>query len=463
MANPTPSIILSPPDPVPSVIFNEFDTIVSCSSGTISWDTQGYPTDMSLFVTNEIDGFPPPTTFYNITLATHVNPLVEMYKWNPVTVPIGQYVIWGCYNGEVSISPTFFVSSGPDNSCLAGNTPIPSPNPTSESVTTTPPSNNTDTPIPIGAIASDSHSHVGAIAGGTIGGIALLLLILLGVYAFLRYRRRVNRTRSASQSGAIGGGGGGAGKWNGLSSRESNIQSSLPQYAVGDRKVVPTGIRSVNQVQGPVSPVASDEDVSTLADEEKLEGGEYVNSVAPLPYTGQPHHHHRRSSTGSVLSSPPRSPTQHRIPPPKLDANGAYAYSRRQSLDTRVLSSTPSSGSHTPVSPTNMPEMIAMDIKRTSSGHRRVATTRKPVPTYTSSEVDVTSASSEFGVAPLTTTDIDRSRSVGSESATTLNSHGGGAAWKSREDLVGLSHKASFGEGRQVHYLIPDMPPPQKD
>ena len=30
-------------------------------------------------------------------------------------------------------------------------------------------------------------------------------------------------------------------------------------------------------------------------------------------------------------------------------------------------------------------------------------------------------------------------------------------------DVPSLNHKSSFGDGRPVHYLIPDMPPPQKD
>jgi hypothetical protein len=30
-------------------------------------------------------------------------------------------------------------------------------------------------------------------------------------------------------------------------------------------------------------------------------------------------------------------------------------------------------------------------------------------------------------------------------------------------DLPRLGHKGSFGDGRPVHYLIPDMPPPPRD
>jgi len=472
------------PPIVTDVIFNTINPMTACGSGTISWTAVGDPTALTLYVSNIglTDGS---TQLYNISLVADYIPSLDTYNWSPVNVPQGQYYAVASFDNTISSSPIFSVTNGTDLSCLPG-APPPSPSPTSTDgppSTSSSSSGQTGVPVPVsGALSSGSANHVGAIAGGVIGGVALILLILLGLFFFLRLRRRNKRSRSASAGGdAVAG----TGKWNGLSSRDSNLQSTLPTFA-GDRKVPSSlrrqsaGVSSEGHGNGaePLSPVASDEDLSTLAEEEKIAhanalGNAYFNTVTPIPYTGQ--HHHRRSSSGSNVNSPisqlspaasTRSTTQNRAATlAKLDPNSPpkSPYSRRQSLDGRVLSSAPASAIQTPDSAALPAEMIPMGVNRVSSGPRRA--TRKPVPTYSPSDAsDVTAA-------------MEREQSTSSgghghvhasavESATTLNSQ---AAWKtsasSREDVhsLSLSHKSSFGDGRPMHYLIPDMPPPQRN
>ncbi|THH17012.1 hypothetical protein EUX98_g9207 [Antrodiella citrinella] len=450
----------------PALSFNDIGQMTTCAAGTISWTTAGDPTALTLYVTNanNFDGGPEPQRVFTFLIAANINPSLEVYTWSPVNVTAGQYHLLGIFDGSLGTSATFLVVDGGDDSCLSAAS-----NSTVGPSSTSSPS-PTGVPVVSGALSSGSSSHAGAIAGGVIGGVVLILLILFGLFAFLRLRRRSKHVRTPS--GAVGG----AGKWNGLASRDSNLHSVLPTYASGDRKV-PGGIRRQSaglssdehgmRMELP-SPVASDEDVSTLAEEEKIAhahalGNAYFNTVTPLPYTGQPHHRH--SSSGSRLDSPiaqvsPAASTRstnRAATLAKLDPS-LSPKTRRPSLDGRVLSSAPASAVQTPVSAASQAEMIPMNVNRASTGPRKA--TRKPVPTYGSTP----------SVAAM---ERERSASSGGhprdahgDSATTLNAQD---AWKSsassREDVrsIALSHKSSFGDGRPVHYLIPDMPPPQRE
>ena len=116
-------------------------------------------------------------------------------------------------------------------------------------------------------------------------------------------------------------------------------------------------------------------------------------------------------------------------------------------------------------------EMIP--INRSASGGRKA--NRKPVPSYDEGLVPPTSASATLGGSssptptPVSSNGLDRSNS-----AMSAREGGGGMYSNSRGnpsvsggkgllELPELNHKSSFGDGRPVHYLIPDMPPPQRD
>ena len=99
-------------------------------------------------------------------------------------------------------------------------------------------------------------------------------------------------------------------------------------------------------------------------------------------------------------------------------------------------------------------------INRSASGGRKA--NRKPVPSYDEGLVPPTSASATLGGSssptptPVSSNGLDRSNSG-------MSAREGGGGGKGLLELPELNHKSSFGDGRPVHYLIPDMPPPQRD
>ena len=399
--------------------------------------------------------------------------------------------------------------------------------------------------------------NCGAIAGGVVGGIVLVIAII-GFLFFVRLtsKRRNLRANGVGTGGNSGTGRGVLGKWNGLSSRDSNIGGATLPTVVGDVKkrkhetVESMGAVTVGSTVDARSPIGSDEDLSTLAEEKS--GREYIETVPPLAY--------RRSSNPSSPNSmhnpqnpfstpypvyPPSSPTsassrkstsQNRaLALAKLDSYSSHGierqtsvsgttsttsnFNRRQSLDGRVLSTT---GMADPFATPIGAELIPMNRSSSSntsggnSGQRRAA--RKPVPTYDtiaddgqgspaspssplSSSYVPTAISREVSLTgsvasrrterqesttsspatpypssvPYATPYMKTHHESGSSSALGVPSslrQGSLGGAVSREDLLAagltaglpdLNHKSSFGDGRMVHYLIPDMPPPPKE
>lgn len=540
---------------------------------------------------------------------TDSSALLNQINWAPVDLPGGSYIVRATAD-ELSLASTsspFTIYNGTDLSCLGAVTS--STTPTSGSSTSIPfssspisstssPANSTTAAVPIGAATTDDSKRVaGAIAGGVVGGF-VLVVVIIGFSFFLRLS---SRRRNARANGAGGGGNSasgrgrgalGMGKWNGLSSRDSNIGGASLPTVVGDIKtdkrmkhatVDSMGAMSVGS--NALSPIGSDEDLSTLAEEKS--GKEYIETVPPLAY--------RQSSSSSAPNTPqsaynPQNPFSSQPPysvypahpayPPtsptsptsatsttsrkstsqnralalaKLDSHSSHSshgnghgierqtsvssttsttsnFNRRQSLDGRVLSST---GMIDPFATPVGAEMIPMNRSSSSNtnggnsnGRRAV---RKPVPTYDSLqdegqgspaspssplsssyvpspisrevstsgsvgsrrpgfERQESSSSSPVTSYPLSTSgpyththnpstpytrknDSGSSSALGIPSSLRQGSLGGGGAI-SREDLLAaglgagipdLNHKSSFGDGRMVHYLIPDMPPPPKE
>lgn len=380
------------------------------------------------------------------------------------------------------------------------------------------------------------HSHhAGAIAGGVIGGIALLVA-LIGVVLFFRSRyslisSRIHRHRRQSSANV-----GTFRKWDGLGSRTSNIGMPIPiaNPAAAYKTAQPpsrhpsTGSTAV-MLSGHDSSVGhgyygDDEEKSPVPTaQSSMHGHEPLEYASSHPYDFPP---------GSV----PATPTSAAFPPGRPRArstsqNRALAFAKldagvprsptspgspqsaynRQSLDGRMLSSPPTSPSAHPG------EMIRLN--RTSSGARRA--TRKAVPKY--DETDFQDSAPVHSTPPppvaaaiqaLATQDSENRSSVyyDSRSAATPSSartsssnlhegestlhdkdstlhdrestlhdkestlheptHAGPSikTARSREDLIAagyqipkLTEKASWGDMRNVHYLIPDMPPPQRD
>ncbi|KAI0336618.1 hypothetical protein GY45DRAFT_1315201 [Cubamyces sp. BRFM 1775] len=268
----------------------------------------------------------------------------------------------------------------------------------------------------------------------------------------------------------------------------------------------------------------SDEDVSSIGHEEKVvsgRGSEFyagippsrrrssasgASAVAPVTPIAEPpssyggsYGHNRAKSPSqshralalarldgentnySPSSSTPPTPSTARSPPPPPPG--------RRSIDSMQLRTFDA-----PPVPMQMAPAVAAQMNRTSSGNGPRRAARKPVPTLT--EADMTPPSSAttpvstttpgLSSASTSTTSIVRGSSADSRSPTlsphpmysTKSGSGSGSTLRapstspvpgrqhSREDLMAagmelpnLNHKSSFGD-RQVHYIIPDLPPP---
>ena len=132
-------------------------------------------------------------------------------------------------------------------------------------------------------------------------------------------------------------------------------------------------------------------------------------------------------------------------------------------------------------------------LNRMSSGggaSRRPTVTRKAVPKYDKSEFSMSDMSSSSPASPTRATSplpmhqqrtptppggmpavaaravspytLSRSSSNGSMRAGSGASRNGSSS-NLHVPLPALNHKTSFGDMRPVHYLIPDMPPPQQE
>jgi hypothetical protein len=119
-----------------------------------------------------------------ITLAQGFDPEVDAYNWT-VNVPQGWYIIRATMASPSYTTQTvpFFVFDGPNASC---NPAIGVPSPA------------TAIPVPFPVPASASNrENVGAIVGGTLGGVAVVALLLLGWF-FYGKRQAAKRAKKAA-------------------------------------------------------------------------------------------------------------------------------------------------------------------------------------------------------------------------------------------------------------------------
>ncbi|KAI0371393.1 hypothetical protein BV20DRAFT_993708 [Pilatotrama ljubarskyi] len=549
----TPTSTGASTNPTPSLSFGTVPLTNTCSSVTIPWTYSGPDEDISLLVYTDIGPHPDGTsgagnvTIMGAPVAVNIDAASQSFTWSPVNLTLGWYRVRAVGPGIAAESSQFCVLTGTDNSCLSSSstssstpTPTSAPSVIATSNSASPTSSSTILPV---TDAVSSHSRAGAIAGGVIGGVAIIAAAVAAYIYFGLCRRTPTRSRRRELDGS--GRPGHLGKWGGLSSRDSGMDVGLPVSTAptSGRTPVVLGLpkkRGTTESTGPIlSPLSStayghsttsrgvsDDDISSLAHEEKAppsRGHELFESVPPV--AGD----RRRSSLSSPGVTPPITPTA-----APHSAQGFLGRARAKSssqshralalakLDGEPGSSPPSSVPPTPRtrSPTvprrsvdsmqlrtfdapPMPMQVnpggyveASTMGRTSSGNGPRRATRKPVPTLDESDMmpPPSATAPSFSSASVTSTAVSRGPSVASSSGgsrspgpspqpmyrnksdsgsgSTLRAGGASPVpgrQHSREDLIAagmelpnLNHKSSFGD-KQVHYIIPDMPPPPRE
>ncbi|KAJ7096064.1 hypothetical protein C8R44DRAFT_748924 [Mycena epipterygia] len=505
----------------PVFTFNEISNMTTCTPATITWRYESFSDDLSSDLTLSITNVgvvqaPAPSSTITGSFSSVINagaigravyisrrdltqsitggtifPTVETYTWLSVNVTAGWYVLTATIvpSDSATESTSFYVTNGSDTSCLATtSSSVTASNPTSSGSATSsaPPLSTSGVTLPVNV--GSSKVNRGAIAGGVIGGLAVLAAAI-AAYFYLRYASASTGSRASPAKRST------PRRWNGLSSTDSKTGMVYPAarglggsshphhsqsdsvgpmlsydsnaYVIGNVGVdsrpsrVHDGLEDEDEINSYFSP--SQEKFtppgrSPFSDSGHDDDAVPLDLISPLPAHGNVTRN-SSTSTSSYMNnnfSRPRShPTSpYSGSPTSPTSEGPFSNSA-QNATTSSLSHAEGSSyppSPSPAYPSGTSQSIAEmptpgpPRRRTSAGEpssRR--TPRKPVPQYNPADPAL--------VAPpaLPTVAAQDSDSSSSREGSVRNA-----------GTPNLNHKTSFGaEGRPVHYLIPDMPPPQ--
>lgn len=503
----------SPPASSPLLLLPSLEQVTACNPVNIRWVYDGPNDPLTLIVTNgDVDQVAPPPSPSSSTSANTltdnndntiarravptgvsviVHPIATLlpqdlsYNWTQVNVLQGWYkllAIMPTLNYDTT-SSDFYVSELGDTTCLlttssSSSPPSSSPTltgssplPTSPSPFPSPSQSPSQTPTPV--FAASSSVNKGAIAGGVVGGVVLIAIFLIVYLCLLRSKRRTHQAHPPRSRGlhSIGG-------WGGLASVDSHLDPAGRNSKPKPKPKPYASIRHQSQTDslGPIIPgpgAASEENIQAYRaggtfspSEEKVALGEV--GVGALSYSQSP----RSGVLGRTYSAS------------SIGSTNEFAMGRR-----------PSIGSTTALPPgarrrsVEYPPPAVSQIDRAPSGassqqQAQRKTPRKPVPAYAAGSSSSPSSSNPSPIAttPLSASPFDDDRvqrrvsngSTGHYTTRARDRDGsrdrGGKDGKERsrtrdvEDGPVLSHKSSFGpggvEGKPLHYLIPDMPPP---
>ncbi|KAG6896589.1 hypothetical protein C0992_007293 [Termitomyces sp. T32_za158] len=433
-----------------------------------------------------------------IPIASSISPYDQQLNLTSLPVPPGIYSLLAIMNPTTSLyfarSLVFTVQQGANTSCLSSlsstsSTSVLSSSATSSDFASITPSDVSSTPptaVPVGGVSS-TPVNKGAIAGGIIAGVVVIIAAVL--FFFIAMRRRRSREHSRAHGDAhshppakrnfdVGARGSRdrGGRWGGLASDDSHLP---PNESKVRRSYGNTGRQSNG------AGVSQDDINSYLSRSGSANDGGYFGSPSEEKFSSSP-------SEEMVLSALPYRGPEPKVHVPKNNPRSSSTsmtnpFEHRHSQSNAWRSSLDSSSTHgqsttpSPVSITRKPLPAAQNTPP--------KTTRKPVPAYheTSSVPAMTSAPTSPPVpatppfadpvlphpAPVSTghysTRAEREslKSLSSKSKLKLRKDKSDTSLTntSREEISAqheLAHKNSFGpgglDGKQLHYLIPDMP-----
>ncbi|KAJ7249457.1 hypothetical protein C8J57DRAFT_1357029 [Mycena rebaudengoi] len=474
--------------------FIKIASMVTCTQAEIDWFSASAP-PVKLTITNDgvLQPSSPSSTLSSASFKPHTDGLLSRrdlaaireaitnesidsgkfkYTWPIVNVPPGLYIIQAAFDSSSSIinSTAFLVSEGADTSCVVAATSSPSsPASTTSGSPTSTGSGGPITPPPesLPVNAASSSLNRGAIAGGVIGGLAVIFAAV-AAYFYLRFA-------SASSAGAAASKKRNTRKWGGLSSTDSK---SKPYPATSRAARGGGRLHSQSDSLGPMISQDNVYVIGTVA-----AGSRGANEDADEYEINSYYSPSQEKVSAPVSGSPERSPfsdsghiDEDGVPLDLMTAAAATSNITRNS-STSTASYMPTSNFSRPRSHPSSPTMESASpfgnstnnntssssslghpseappsdaSRRGSAGEPIVAgtrrTPRKPVPRYNPTDP---SLSAPPMPPPVPESDSSREGSVRGAPP---------------PDAPILHHKASFGaEGRAVHYLIPDMPPPPRD
>lgn len=441
--------------------------MTTCTSGLISWSYTGQAAELSLSITNigvdqsyDLSRFRARQSVSGTIQKQLVdtNTSASSWTWSSVNLTQGWYEIQGLVIATPSVSSNsapFFITNGTNVSCLTSTSP--------QASSTLSPSASAS------SSTAAAKTNVASIVGGVVGGVVgAILVVIAGVWLWSRRRKR-----------SFARGGSRRQKWGSLKSTHSSIQpggdGAKPagdhfhghsESTEGVLEVVGGGKGSATTTSGD-----SEEDPAIMGEEKPISPAS-SSGMSPFDALNTPIHYDRRASTYYPQIPTPVASEGFRTRSASGHASNQsieqQAQRIRSSMETSIrrrsdrlsmptlpspsLSRLPHSPTHTqhkeeyPLSP-----VTATPINRSISTGGVIArrTSRKPVPEYDPS-----------ALFEDTNTDSVSTFTGGAESSQTHGTGMGTGASGTPTDLV---HKASFGDGRPVHYLIPDMPLPQRD
>jgi hypothetical protein len=477
--------------------FNNPPLPMTCGSSTITWVYRGPGTSLDLQVTNvgvSQDTPPPPlipsstSTTHNIatsiigravpsalitppditmTIATNLAASSRTFVWNPVNVSQGWYSLSATVTSPPLPQISFYVRTGTNTSCLVAISP------SAGSATITPASTSAFASIP-----SQPASHVslvsnvvnvGIIVGASVGVAALMLLGL-----WLWCRRKKTGTSSGKSGNFVH-------RWNGLSSTDS--RGGFAAKPTSRRHGSSSSRQHLSHLDSVANTLGADhEDDGIGAEKSKVSAffneqgvalstlpvlyhqserprpnraysaSSFTSNIFSMDDQGGLHVRssaHRKQSVDSYPPSSPLSPealrdsAQYMVAPVISSSNsqtttGASSNYQQTSNDQSSISTSLPLSPSPPIGATASRESKLMN--RQSFGRKR-----KPVPVYDDGEEPPLSSPTSPTFAPpfphYTTTSKD-------------------------SGVPELAHKSSFGpggiEGKPLHYLIPDMPMPNR-
>ncbi|KAG6885557.1 hypothetical protein C0993_012800 [Termitomyces sp. T159_Od127] len=487
----------------------------SCAPATFNWTYEGPDRSFSFFLTR-VDMDQDTTTSASsspsvrslhrrddstVRIASSKSPFDEQLNLPSLPVQPGRYFLVA---KTTSIPPpytthssVFTVQQGTNLSCLlslqlSSSTPTLSSSATSSDLASITPTDETSsTVVPVGGVSSTSVNK-GAIAGGIIAGVVAIFAVVVFYFLFVvRPRRSRAHSRApgdphshAPVKGNFGistsGGKDGGGRWGGLGSVDSHLPPS-------ETKVQRTYGNTGRQSNG--AGVSQDDIDSYFSRSGSVNYGGYIGSPSEEKFSSS-----SPPSDEMVLSvlpyrSDPKVPT-----PNNNRRSSASPFEYRHSQSQAWRSSLDSSSTHGP-SPSSSPivpspaSLTCTSLPSTQNTPRKTA--RKPVPAYYETSDDLTMSSAPPSLPALATTPFAdpvlphpapaysghyttrseraslKSLSSNSKSKSKLRKDRSDTSSTnaSREEILAqqdLAHKNSFGpgglEGKQLHYLIPDMP-----